>query len=111
MLMLALACTSDEPHDSPEDSEGFCHDAPHVTWANYGEGLILENCQPCHASTAEDRKGAPEDVTFDDYEETLAWKERILVRSIGDDGGMPPSRPLLDIDQEMLLIWLTCWED
>ncbi len=105
---MLLACGPDPDSAEPQDS-GLCADPPVITWDNYGEGLIIEHCQPCHASSALDRYGAPEDATFDDHEQVLAWKERILIRSLGE-GGMPPSRPLLEIDQAMLEVWLRCWE-
>ena len=110
MILLALLACQPTEDSAAGDSEGSCSDAASITWDNYGEGLILEHCQPCHASETPERHGAPEDVSFDDHEQVLAWKERILIRSLGD-GGMPPSRPLLEIDQQMLETWLTCWED
>ncbi len=106
MILFLLAC-GDTGGDS---ADAFCHDVPRLEWENFGDGFITQNCQPCHASTAVDRYGAPADVTFDDEDETLAWTERILARAAGDDPDMPPAGGVDDTDREKLEIWLTCWE-
>jgi hypothetical protein len=111
----------DGGEDSGEDSESgdsgldtaadLCADAPTVTWANWGEGFIVERCQSCHASTSPARYGAPEDVTFDDHDQVLTWKDRILARAAGEDADMPPSGGVDEDDRYLLEVWLTCYED
>lgn len=106
MILLFLACSG----DAEDTAAAYCEDAPRLEWENFGDGFITQNCQPCHASTAVDRYGAPDDVTFDDEEETLAWADRILARAAGDDADMPPAGGVDAADREKLEIWLTCWE-
>lgn len=93
----------------PVSDTGICADAPVVTWENYGHGFVLERCQSCHASTSDNRYGAPEGVSFDTKEEALAQADRILARVV-DDETMPPSGGVDADDLELVEIWLTCWE-
>lgn len=113
-LLLALGACGDKPRadDTAADSgaPAWCDDAPLLTWANFGEGFVVENCQACHASTAIDRNGAPEDIVFDDRDATLALSDRILARAAGDAPSMPPQGGVTDEERERLEIWLTCWE-
>jgi hypothetical protein len=76
-----------------------------VTWATFGEGFTLNYCQVCHASTAPDRFGAPETITFDTEAEALALSDRILARATGVDADMPPGGGV-PADH---LILLECW--
>ncbi len=89
---------------------GACASAPVLTWANFGDGFVTENCQSCHASTTPDRRGAPPTVTFDTYEDTMAHRDRVLARSAGDAPTMPPQGGVDPAEREKLSIWLTCWE-
>ena len=88
---------------------GICADAPVVTWENFGNGFVNERCQSCHASTSLARYGAPESITFDTKEETLALQDRILDRVV-DSESMPPEGGVTDDDLELLQLWLVCWE-
>lgn len=36
-------------------------------------GMMTIYCQGCHASTANDRRGAPLEVVFDTYDDTVRW--------------------------------------
>ena len=105
-LLLALACASGDA-ESPSDT---AEAAPVVTWANFGQALMIEHCQPCHATTAPNRHDAPEAVTFDTHEDAILWKERILARATGDAPTMPPAIRLDDQDRELLETWLVRWE-
>ena len=105
---LLVACSDGDPKETADT--GLCADAPVVTYANFGEGFMTENCQPCHASTTLDRNGAPEDVSFDTLDDVLGHADRILARSAGDDAQMPPSGGVSADDRYLLSLWLTCWE-
>ena len=121
--LLLLGCTGQTEDKAPTDSNssvddsvpivdsGLCDEAPVVTWANFGQGFITENCQGCHASTAIDRYGAPESVTFDDLEEVWAQSDRILARSTGDSPTMPPAGGVSEDDRTRLVWWLECAEE
>ena len=89
---------------------GQCAGEILLTWNSHGQAIITEYCQPCHASGSTQRNGAPEEVTFDDYEETIAWRSRILATATGDSPTMPPNMGMTPVDQENLWIWLTCGE-
>ncbi|MEL6346860.1 MAG: hypothetical protein AAFV53_27350 [Myxococcota bacterium] len=116
-LLALVACNGDGDRDgdrTASDDTGvmatLCMDAPVVTWDNFGQGFMTENCQACHASTTSNRRGAPEDITFDDHDTTLTHSERILARSTGDAPSMPPLGGVNTEDQYLLEVWLTCWE-
>ena len=96
--------------DAGVDSAGECAEAIVMTWDSHGVAILTAYCQPCHASGSTLRYGAPEDVTFDDYDQAMAWRDRILATATVDEPTMPPSTPMDPIDQENLRIWLTCWE-
>jgi len=84
-----------------------CADAPVTTWENFGAGFITQNCQSCHASTAAERNGAPETVTFDTEEQALAWGNQILARvTVSED--MPPQGGLSDDQRQLVVYWLEC---
>ncbi len=102
--LLLLGC-ADKGADS---ADPFCADAPTVTWESRGEALITQWCQPCHASTAANRHGAPEGVTFDTEAEALSWRERILVVATGEDATMPPSITVPEDDRYALEVWARC---
>lgn len=104
MILLLLACTG-----APADS-GTCSQDPVVTWESFGEALIGEHCQPCHASEAPNRFGAPEDVTFDTHEQVRTFRDAILRVATGDAPTMPPAISIGDTDRALLEVWLTCYE-
>jgi uncharacterized membrane protein len=106
MLLLLIACAG-TGGDSGSDT---CADAPVVTWDSHGHALLQRHCQPCHASTAVNRFGAPAEVTFDTREQALALSDAILRTATGDDPSMPPAVAITDTDKALLEIWLTCWE-
>jgi uncharacterized membrane protein len=110
----ACAGTSDDDDGGADSADtgtpAWCEDAPVVTWNNFGQGFVTEHCQACHAGTAEDRNGAPADVTFDSHEETRAWSGRILARAAGEAASMPPRGGVSDDDKLLLEIWISCWE-
>jgi uncharacterized membrane protein len=105
MLLLLLGCGTET--DTAADA---CADAPVVTWDNFGQALLVEHCQPCHASTATERFGAPEEVSFDTEDDVIEHRQLILDVATGDDWTMPPVVEIGETDRELLWIWLTCYE-
>jgi uncharacterized membrane protein len=83
---------------------------PALTWDNFGQGFLLENCQSCHAGSAQNRHDAPEKVTFDNKAQAWYWAERILARALGDEADMPPAGGVSEDDKQRLEWWLTCAE-
>ena len=111
LLLSACADKETDAVDETADSVAsgdICDDPPVVTYSNFGEGFMTQNCQPCHASTATDRFGAPSDVTFDTEEEVIAQADRVLARATGEDPTMPPEGGLSLEEREKLEIWLAC---
>ncbi|MFM7203832.1 MAG: hypothetical protein ACKO6N_23870 [Myxococcota bacterium] len=113
-------CGEDEGGQSPTPMESptaaptvtpltLCVDAPVVTWANFLEGFMVENCQTCHASAATERYGAPENVTFDTEGQVETWETRILARATGESPSMPPGGGVSADDRTLLGISLVCW--
>ena len=110
MIALLLTGCGGQTTDSAADTDGLCADAPVVTWDNFGDGFLTENCQACHASTTDNRNGAPETVTFDTKEEAMIWADDILQVVTGDAPSMPPQGGISDDDRLLVTYWLTCWE-
>ncbi|MEN0064832.1 MAG: hypothetical protein AAGA48_21990 [Myxococcota bacterium] len=101
-----LGCaTTSETTTTPEAE---CATAPVLTWANFGQGFLIENCQACHASTSPNRQGAPTTVFFDREEDAWMWSERILERATGEQPDMPPQDGVDVEDRTRLRLWLTC---
>ncbi len=94
-----------------DTAEEVCADAGVVSWENFGDALLGEHCQGCHASTSPNRFGAPETVTFDTHAQAITWKDAILRAATGDVPTMPPAITIGATDRELLWIWLTCYED
>lgn len=113
ILALLLGCDAPAAADTstptaPTAGTDACTDAPAVDWANFGQGFVLGYCQPCHATGAPDRHGAPESVVFDAEADVVTWAERIRVRVLGDEGGMPPGGGVPPEDLALLEVWLDC---
>ncbi len=89
----------------------WCDEAPVVTWDNFGQGFLVENCQPCHASTSEARHEAPEEVVFDTEDDVVSLRERILIMATGDEPEMPPAGGVSVEDRALLEVWLECQTD
>ncbi|MFO0748509.1 MAG: hypothetical protein U1F43_23015 [Myxococcota bacterium] len=86
----------------------WCDDAPVLSWDNFGQGFMVENCQPCHASTAAVRHDAPDDVTFDTPADIALFRDRILLRATGPTPEMPPAGGVSLDDRALLEAWLRC---
>lgn len=118
LLLLACAGGGDATDDTGGGSgeTGLCAEAPVVTFETFGAGFITENCQACHASTAPNRNGAPEEVFFDDgtgsvdVAQTWLFADRILERAAVDPPTMPPLGGTTADDRYRLEVWLTCAE-
>jgi uncharacterized membrane protein len=92
-------------------SPDFCDDSPVLSWENFGRGFVLEACQGCHAATAPNRYGAPEEVHFDTAAQTWELAERVLARAAGDYPSMPPLGGTGADDRLLLEYWLSCGEE
>ncbi len=103
MMLFLLSCASPEKFDD-------CDTAQVATWTSFGQAFVIENCQSCHASSAQNRYGAPSDVTFDTHEDVLEWADSILLVSLGEDPNMPPGGGVSNSDLSLLEDWLICWE-
>ncbi|MED5371744.1 MAG: hypothetical protein VX899_12060 [Myxococcota bacterium] len=108
--LLALSCREAPVDSTPTDTgaEDFCADAPVVRWNNFGEGFMVGNCQGCHASTATERYGAPENVTFDTVDQVWANAGGILYTTTSDSPTMPPNGGVDEDDLMRLQWWLRC---
>jgi len=113
MVWLLLSACSGTVDDSATDTvlgDTACADAATVTWNSWGQGFLIEACQGCHASAAEERFGAPEDVSFDTVDQAWDQAERILARAGTDPPTMPPQGGVEPDDRQRLVWWLTCAE-
>ena len=104
-LALLAGCGPAEHFDDavcpPEGTE--------LTYENFGKHFMGAHCQSCHASAAEDRKGAPSGYEFDTYEDVVRHKERIYERAAGDNTSMPtgPDDPPVE-ERDDLAEWIAC---
>jgi hypothetical protein len=94
--------------EAPIDEDTFCADQPFLTYNNFGKGFLTTHCQGCHASTTENRRNAPEDVTFDTLEQVNVQREDILAETLGEFPTMPPLGGVRQDDRDKLEIWLRC---
>ena len=108
-MMLGLLLAACAGAASTTGDSGLCQAAPVITYANFGQGFLKENCQPCHATSSPNRNGAPESVTFDSLDDALAHADRILAVVPGNDARMPPAGGVSEDDQYRVEVWLTCW--
>lgn len=112
ILPLLFACKED-PVDTGETAEvdPVCVDAQQVTYNNFGKSFMTHSCQGCHATSAPNRFGAPEEVTFDDLESVWSQAALILAVATGDGASMPPQGGITEIQRTKLLWWLYCGEE
>ena len=108
LIVLAGGCDQGAVEPIILPPPDWCADAPVTTWNNFGEGFLVENCQPCHASTSVDRHDAPESVTFDTLVDVVAQRARILFKATGDQPDMPPAGGVSEEDRARLEAWLLC---
>lgn len=85
-----------------------CEGEPVVTWANFGQGFLREQCQACHASTVADRGDTPADVIFDTEADAVRLAARIEARASGEAPSMPPEGGVSATDRALLALWLRC---
>lgn len=106
LALLALTACGDGAGDSGDP----CADVPLINYDNFGEGFIVEACQGCHASTATNRYGAPEDVSFDTVDQVWARADRVLARAapLEAEPSMPPAGGTSEDDRTRLRWWLEC---
>ena len=112
MIVLTLLMTGcgDRAADSGDVAEArpeWCADAMTVTYDNFGEGFLLTHCAGCHASTAPNRFGAPEEVSFDTEEEARVWKDRIYA-AVFTNETMPPAGGVTEDELTLAEIWIEC---
>ena len=104
MIWILLGCSTVNGH-------GMCDEAPFVSYETYGKGFLEENCQGCHASTTNNRNGAPDDVVFDSRGDVLVNAELILETVTAESPTMPPEGGISDEERGMVNVWLKCWEE
>jgi hypothetical protein len=80
-----------------------------LTYEDFGGHFMAEWCEPCHASTAPNRNGAPDNVVFDTHDQVIQWKARIFARAAGNNDSMPlgPHGPSQE-ERTELADWLAC---
>jgi uncharacterized membrane protein len=98
----------DDTGPAAGDTAAACADAAALSWATFGAGFFVQNCQSCHASTTADRHGAPPGVHFGDEASVRAQAGRIRARATGDAPDMPPSGGVAATERDKLTLWLTC---
>ena len=112
-LWIVLVACAAEVEDTADTNEidPECVDAQLVTYNNFGESFMTHSCQGCHASTAPNRYGAPEEVSFDDLDAVWRQAATILAVSTGPAPSMPPQGGVTGIQRTKLQWWLRCGEE
>jgi hypothetical protein len=116
-LPLALGACADEESSPPVvepppvEPVGSCDEQPIVTWETFGQGFLTTYCQGCHGSNAPDRKGAPETIVFDAFDDVVKWKGLILSAVTSDPPIMPPAGGPPEADRDLVGLWLTCFAE
>lgn len=79
------------------------------TFENFGRHFLASYCNSCHSADIGERKGAPDNYVFETLEQVQHHKDRIFVRSAGDNDSMPPGPDDPPIEQRNRLAdWLAC---
>ncbi len=104
MILLLFACAG-APDGDTAAAEPTCTTA--VTWQNFTDGFFASYCRSCHASTTDDRYGAPVGVDFDTEAQVRA-QESAVRRVVLDGSSMPPGGGLLPDDLALLREWVEC---
>lgn len=86
----------------------ICDSGSDVTYADFGETFIRQHCQGCHASSSNDRHGAPESVHFDSIEDIWERRDDILRVTTSDEADMPPAWKLDEDNIRLVQQWLEC---
>ncbi len=62
------------------------------TWHTFGQGYVSTWCTPCHSETlvGDARRGAPDAVNLDRWEDLQTHLQRSIARSVAPDPTMPP---------------------
>ena len=80
-----------------------------VTYENFAVGFFSEHCNNCHGVGANDRRGAPIAYVFDTYDQVVALRERVFLRSAADNISMPPGPDdPTEQDRWKLAEWIAC---
>lgn len=103
MIWLLLACAG-SPAACETDSTGA-----RPTWTSFGQAFFTTWCQPCHASAAPNRFGAPSEVVFDTEADVIAHLDRVRATAV-DGETMPPGGGLPDEERAALGAYLDCLE-
>ena len=106
ILLLLWACGAGGQTET-DTSTSLCTDPSVPSYEEWTQGFLMSKCQSCHASTAANRYGAPEPVTFDTYEQVDNWRSSIA-RTVLDEQSMPPSGGVTDEERILLELWLHC---
>lgn len=99
MIWLLLAGCFEEP-------SAWCPPGS-PTWTTWTEGFLVGKCQPCHASTAVERHGAPAAVVFDAWEDAVGQAEAIG-DAVLERGSMPPAGGVTEEERVLLEAWVAC---
>lgn len=110
-LLAATGCGASEDPLTAPDTSACGDDTPVVTWETFGEGFVTTYCQGCHAESAVDRHGAPEDIVFDSEEDVLWVADLVLDVATGDVPSMPPNGGPQEEQRERLTVWLSCYAE
>jgi uncharacterized membrane protein len=103
-VLLAACIEWTELGDVSCPPEGTTH-----TWQNFGQGFFVSYCNECHSVHVDDRKGAPIAYVFDTRDQVFALRDRIFIRSAGDNTTMPPGPDDPPKEhRDMLAEWLAC---
>jgi cytochrome c5 len=103
VLLLLVACAEQpmELDDLPCPTTGTT-----LTYENFGERFMGENCNTCHATS---KSGAPSSYKFTTLDLVKKHKGRIFIRAAGPNTTMPPGPDdPPESERDQLAEWLAC---
>jgi hypothetical protein len=107
LLLLAVGCAAPlaDSCACEVDADGW-----RPTWSNFGETAFTTWCASCHAASAPQRFGAPEDMVFDTEADVLARLEVVRAVTLGEAPSMPLGGGVPEDELAMLARYLDCLE-
>ena len=79
------------------------------SYQNFGASFLARHCETCHAKSASERNGAPQNVTLDSRDDVVRWRDRIFDNAAAGNTSMPPGPddPPRS-ERDALADWLAC---
>lgn len=102
MILFLLSCTLQKTIHL-DSAEPECSS---LNYSNFAAAFMVQYCLGCHASSANNREGAPLDISLESIENIAEYQEAIL-REIAEET-MPPQGGIAAETRQTAIEWLNC---